>query len=439
MSIFKFSYLNQIIKIFLLNIVCLFKAGNRIQNKKRISLLLTVFLFWGWGFSLFDVNPAQAQDLRGQTSHIIAKGFNITAQKNTTFFTILLSKEVQATFYAMNTPNRLVIDLPEVEFHIATPKSNQKGGMISSFRFGLFAQGRSRVVIDLTEPVTVRALQGKVQDQEDMFFYTLELKRSSRENFANLVIKTDPTALMKTTPQIIEPQKSNEKFVVVIDPGHGGIDPGATTNSGIQEKDIVFAFAQTVAEQLKTQKKFHVILTRSTDVFVPLGERVRIAQREKANLFISIHADSISAAPQVSGFTIYSLSQKASDRESAKLADRENQADSVAGIVSPEIQGQVVDILQELTIRETRVFSKQLAEHIISKIETVMRLNKNPYRQAGFHVLKAYDIPSVLIELGYLSSKKDIDLLMSEEWRIKAAQAITQAINIYFDHQKRIP
>jgi N-acetylmuramoyl-L-alanine amidase len=173
-------------------------------------------------------------------------------------------------------------------------------------------------------------------------------------------------------------------------------------------------------------------MTRDEDVFVSLGDRVRSARSAKADLFISIHADSISGGQDVRGLTVYTGSERASDAESARLADRENKADAAAGIDSGDSPDDVLDILQDLTLRETRSFSHGFATRLVGELDTIARLNKNPRREAGFRVLRAHDVPSVLVELGYLSSKQDLDLLMSEQWRGKMVSAMAVAVDRFF-------
>lgn len=397
----------------------------------KFFIILISFLFYAFS------QPAYAELLHGADNTVIAQGIKISVKKQATYLTIIFSKKVQATYYALEHPNRLIIDLPGVEFHVTDNNLKRNGGLVASFRYGLIAENQSRIVIDLKSPVSVQKLHGQVEEAEGSYYIAFELKAASTSQFRELVNKTEPYSpnqpdISSEIPSQTTMPADERKPVIVIDPGHGGIDPGAVTQTGIQEKDIVFAFAATVVKYLEAQNRFHVIMTRQSDIFVPLNERVRIAQKARADLFISIHADSISAAPQVSGFTVYTVSDKASDRESALLAAKENQADSIAGIETSDLKDQVVDILQELTIRETRLMSKRFARLLIEHFGNVMRLNKNPSRQAGFHVLKAYDIPSILIELGYLSSGQDISLLTSEEWRNNAAQAITESINSFF-------
>jgi N-acetylmuramoyl-L-alanine amidase len=173
-------------------------------------------------------------------------------------------------------------------------------------------------------------------------------------------------------------------------------------------------------------------MTRDHDVFIPLDERVRLARAARADLFISIHADSIAAAPRIRGLTVYTGSKQASDAESQHLADRENTADAAAGLDGGDGAEAVADILQDLTLRETRGFSHRFARKLMGEVNPVMPLSKKPYRQAGFRVLRAADMPSVLVELGYLSSRKDLDLLTSGEWRDRATSAMGAAIDRFF-------
>jgi N-acetylmuramoyl-L-alanine amidase len=218
----------------------------------------------------------------------------------------------------------------------------------------------------------------------------------------------------------------------MLDPGHGGVDPGAAAAGGMVEKDIVFAFAQKLKERLERDGRYRVLMTRDHDVFIPLGDRVRAARGARADLFVSIHADTISGSGDVRGLTVYTGSERASDADSARLADRENKADAVAGVDSGDTADEVSDILQDLTLRETRAFSHNVASRLVGELDGVARLNKNPHRQAGFRVLRAYDIPSVLVELGYLSSRQDFDLMMSEDWRGRATDAMASAVDRFF-------
>jgi N-acetylmuramoyl-L-alanine amidase len=215
-------------------------------------------------------------------------------------------------------------------------------------------------------------------------------------------------------------------------PGTAAPIPARSPPRGVFEKDIVFGFAQSFAERLEQSGRYRLVMTRDRDVFVPLAERVRIAREAKADLFVSIHADSISAAPQVKGATIYTGSEKATDSESARLAERENRADAAAGTESGEGPADVADILQELTLRETRGFSAGFAGRLMGQLSPVMEMSPKPHREAGFKVLRSPDVPSVLIELGYLSSKSDLEKLQSEEWRDRVTGSMAKAVDLFF-------
>jgi N-acetylmuramoyl-L-alanine amidase len=222
--------------------------------------------------------------------------------------------------------------------------------------------------------------------------------------------------------------------LIVIDPGHGGPDTGAKVGDGeIMEKHMVLDFSMTLRDQLEKSGKYRVVLTRIDDTFIPLGERVKMARQRQAALFISIHADSLPKAEgDVQGATVYTLSDKASDSEAAKLAEAENRSDVVAGIDLSREPGDVADILIDLAQRETKGYSHQFARTLVGEMKSAMRLHKKPLKSASFVVLKAPDVPSVLVELGYMTNKQDLKLLMSEGWRAKAAESMVQAVDAFF-------
>jgi N-acetylmuramoyl-L-alanine amidase len=261
---------------------------------------------------------------------------------------------------------------------------------------------------------------------------TIELSRADREEFRRVAGESAAGAVKEMAEPTISRQDNDMRPVIMIDPGHGGIDPGAAASAGVAEKDLVLSFAQRLKQKLEAEGRYRVLMTREQDVFVSLGDRVKAARAVKADLFISIHADSISGGQDVRGLTVYTGSERASDADSARLADRENKADAVAGVESGDMADDVSDILQDLTLRETRTFSHGFATRLVGEFDAVARLNKNPHRQARFQVLRAYDVPSVLVELGYLSSRKDLDLLMSEEWRAKMVSAMGGAVDRFF-------
>ena len=229
--------------------------------------------------------------------------------------------------------------------------------------------------------------------------------------------------------------KTNEKKILVIDAGHGGHDPGAIGYSGVHEKNITLAMAKELKRQLDRTGKYKVYLTRSTDVFIPLRRRVEIARDYKADLFMSVHADS-ALNRKATGLSVYTLSETASDKEAAALAERENKADVISGLNLYEQSKEVSDVLISLAQRETRNRSSEFAKCLVDEMRKSVKLITDTHRFAGFAVLKAPDVPSVLLEMGYLSNKNEEKLLRQESYRRKLAASTVKAINRYFEDMK---
>src|SRR3712207_4150949 len=357
---------------------------------------------------------------------IIAAAAAIEADGAKTRFKVTLSKPVTAQVSLMERPDRLIIDLPEVAFHLPAEAGRSKEGLIASYRYGLFAPGRSRLVMDLAQPAVVTGLTVQPDASGAATFLTIELSRVEREEFRRAAAESASKSAEGAPEPPSVRQAKDARPVIMIDPGHGGIDPGAAASGHVVEKDLVLSFAQRLKKKLEAEGRYKVLMTRDEDVFVSLGARVKAARAAQADLFISVHADSISGGQDVRGLTVYTGSERASDADSARLADRENKADAAAGVESGDMPDDVSDILMDLTLRETRGFSHGFASRLVGEFDSVARLNKNPHRQARFQVLRAHDVPSVLVELGYLSSQKDLDLLMSEEWRAKMGSAMSK-------------
>src|SRR6185312_2637359 len=231
---------------------------------------------------------------------------------------------------------------------------------------------------------------------------------------ANAVADAGPTVAVPETVPATKPATSDSRPVVVIDPGHGGVDNG--TQSGDEaEKSLVLAFALTLRNRLEQDGKYRVVMTRADDTFIPLNNRVKIARSQSAALFVSIHAD---ALPKHDG-------------EAAQLAETENRADAIGGVDLSDEPTDVADILIDLAQRETRTFSNRFARLLMNEMKTVTRMHKHPLKSAGFRVLKAPDVPSVLVELGYVSNKGDLAHLVSESWRERTAAAMAEAIDAF--------
>ena len=389
------------------------------------SLVLTLALGAAPAARAGDDGPALG--LRGPGAVAIAA--ELASAGGTTRLTLTLSKPIEARAFVMERPDRAVIDLPEVNFQLGPETGRRREGVVTSFRYGLFAPGRSRIVVDLAGPAVVENVE-TLRSRDGASLLSIAFRRTEREEFRKAAVASDPAPSLRDAPPAQE--AADARPLVMVDAGHGGTDPGAIASSGVFEKDIVFGFASSLVEKLKGSGRFRVQMTRDRDVFVPLGERVKIAREARADLFISIHADSISAAPQVRGATIYTGSEKATDAESAKLAERENKADAAAGTDAAQGPGDVSDILQELTLRETRGFSSGFAGRLRGELSPVMEMSGKAQREAGFVVLRSPDVPSVLVELGYLSSKRDLEMLQSEEWRAKVTGAMARAVELFF-------
>ncbi len=240
-----------------------------------------------------------------------------------------------------------------------------------------------------------------------------------------------PTGTPVAKPAVAKPVRADGKKVIVIDPGHGGIDPGALSPSKTLEKDVVLAFSKELKEIMDADGRFHVVLTRDDDRFISLKDRVAFARKQGADLFIAIHADTL-RGQTATGTTIYTLSDKASDAESEELAQRENRADALAGLdlgsQSEDVAGMLIDLAQRDSRNQASMFSKKA----LASFRSVTKMTGKPIRSAGFIVLKAPDVPSILIELGFLSNPKDEERLKSSAWRKSVARALSSAIGNHF-------
>ncbi len=359
----------------------------------------------------------------------VSYAVTVAARANGALLALDLSDEVAYEITLLSRPDRIVIDLPKVVFAGGPANPSGAVGPVSAWRYGLFFADRSRIVLDLAQPAVVERVDSTVVSGRRRLVFNLA--RTDRAKFteaaARLAKEKRPEVL--ATAALPEASFSGRKLpVVVIDPGHGGIDGGASSPAGEPEKAIVLPLALALKERLEKSGRVRVAMTRTDDVFVSLSDRVKFARDHKAALMISLHADAVAAEPGVRGASIYTLSEKASDVLSAKLADSENKADQIAGVEAQEDSSAIGDILFDLTKRETRHFSIGLARHIGATLPETMQMHKNPLRAAGFRVLTAPDVPSVLIETGYLSSMEDAKLMKTAEWRAGMADAIARAV-----------
>ena len=367
-------------------------------------------------------NPPVATDLR------------IGGDDKRTRLVVDLNRKIDLAAFTLADPYRVVVDLPQVTFKLSAKAGEQGRGLIKAFRYGLIMQGGSRIVLDTKGPVRVEKafVLGATDSQPARL--VLDLAAIDRASFMrNLALQARPARAAIKPPDVPAKPDGDPRPLVVLDPGHGGIDTGTHGSGGELEKDIVLAFTQTLREKLESSGRYRVAMTRTDDTFIPLGDRVRFARSRNASLFISIHADALPRNEgQAEGATVYTLSENASDAEAARLAEAENKADVIAGVDLTSEPDDVANILVDLAQRETKTFSTQFARTTVDELRTAARLHKHPLKSAGFKVLTAPDVPSVLIELGYMSTKDDLKQLNSPPWRARTAEALIKAIDTYF-------
>lgn len=362
----------------------------------------------------------------------VAMAARLAGDSQRTRVVIDLSRKVEFRAFTLANPYRVIIDLTDVNFTLKSDASEMRRGLVSAYRFGVFAPGKARMVLDASEPVLIdKAFIIEAQDDQPARL-VVDLVKTDASGFgqaqASAVAETAPAAVPAEAPS-----PGDKRPVIVLDPGHGGIDSGTTGASAFTEKTIVLEVALALRDKLERTGRFRVVMTRTTDTFITLGDRVRLARASHASLFVSIHADALAAGDgRAQGASVYTLSDTASDSDAAHLAEKENKADLIAGVDLADENSQVADILYDLVQRETKSFSALFARTLVGTMKTAARLHKSPIKSAGFRVLKAHDVPSVLVELGYMSSPQDLKQMTSDAWRDKVTDAMQTAINDFF-------
>ncbi len=364
---------------------------------------------------------------------IKASDFKMAGDATQTRIVMTFNHEPELRWLLLRGPHRLVIDLPPTDF-LLDPKTLKARGLVKNVRYGTLNDQASRLVLTTKGPFAVDKFDVLPDESGQGFRVAVDLSASSDRKFdqalADQAQTTGATSTAKGDRLGKPSVQPNKPFTIVIDAGHGGIDGGAEGANGTVEKAITLTFAQELKEKLEATGKYALYMTREGDVFLPLDERVRIARQHEADLFISIHADTISHK-NIRGATVYTISDKASDAEAQATADRENLSDALAGIDIKQEDHEVADILVDLIRRETHTYSVRFARSLIGKMSPTIELINNPHRSAGFKVLKAPDVPSVLVELGYLSNVQDEAQLADPKWRAKAADRISSAIELF--------
>lgn len=388
---------------------------------------------------LHPVAVAQAEPVATEATAASAQ-----SQGEATTFSLTLSRGVQAQIFTVDNPYRVIIDLPDVAFKLPPGTGAEPEGLIKVFRYGQFAEHKARVVIEARGPVKVASAGMTRASQGQAVVLKVNLVATDEATFAAGIGHSQSEADDATLPVAPSlPKAANAKPVVVIDPGHGGIDPGAIGAGNLAEKTVVFAVAQHLEAALKATNRYDVRMTRTRDVFVPLDKRVKMSIESSADLFISLHADAIAEmayAENIRGATVYTLSDRATDERSRLMAEKENASDLIAGLsgMNDDNGDQVKDILYDLLRRETLNFSADFSNLVVSRLSKNIAMSKDPQRSAAFKVLKQPHAPSVLIELGYMSNSRDQATMTTKGWQTKVAEAISAAVDSYFNKRTAV-
>ncbi len=402
------------------------RLGNWISPLAVIGPLVAVAVGPGVAFS----QTAGAPDLA-------VTEVRLGVHPDSTRFVIELSGNVVPRIFGLPDPFRVVIDLPEVRFDLAPGAADAAAGVVQKMRYGQFRPGTSRLVIDLSEPAKVkRHFVMEPQNGDTAWRLVVDLETTDRQDFIDTMRPVQQLATVSPPPLLVAPNAdagdNGGPLTVVIDPGHGGIDPGAVGPKGTREKDLVLEYARAIRTELQTLGDYQVVLTRDDDVFLPLRDRVTIARRAQADLFLSLHANT-NDDNRVAGFSAYTLSERGSDKEAVALAAAENKSDVIGGVDLDQFDNDVATILIDFAQTKTNELSISFArEELLQTVADRAQLLPRPLRSAGFAVLKAPDVPSVLIELGHITNPKEASLLNQEGHRHNLSAAIADAVDRHF-------
>lgn len=365
-----------------------------------------------------------------------------------TTFTLAMSRGVTAEIVTLANPYRVVIDMPNVTFRLPPGAGRETSGLAKTFRYGLFAEGKARIVIDTDGPVKVDRADMRPGVGSSGIRFSVDLVPTDAASFGLGTGASRAAMAAAQKPslhehEVVAPQ-SRAKPVIMIDPGHGGIDPGAIGATNLYEKTVVLAVARQLRAALAAAGRFHIVMTRQSDVFVSLDQRLRLSRQHSPDLFISLHADSIEAGSltqAIRGASVYTLSESASDNLARLMAEKENASDAIAGLETAEVEGQdqVRSILIDLLKRETANFSADFSRTLVGKLGKSVPMSRDPLRSAAFKVLKQTGSPSVLIELGYMSNPEDEKLMASADWQKQVSLSIAQAVDQYFSRRAAAP
>lgn len=392
-----------------------------------------------------SVHKQLVQGTAGAPTAVLIGKADLAVDGQRTTFYMELSKGLTAEVFTLANPYRVIVDLPNASFKLPEGTGRAGQGLVAAFRYGLFAEGKARVVLDTTGPVRIERAAMTTAPGRKLVLFAIDLVATTAESFgagtgANRAAKeaqSDRASHERAVPPPERPRAARAKPVVMVDPGHGGIDPGAVGASNLLEKNVVLAVGLKLQKALAAGGRYDVRLTRTSDVFVSLNRRLKLSREAGAELFVSLHADAIAekgAAHAIRGATIYTLSERASDEQARLAAEKENASDLVAGLetADAEVKDEVRTILFDLMRRETANFSADFSNVVASRLGKSISLSRDPQRSAAFKVLKQTHAPSVLIELGYMSHPEEEKLMNSPAWQTKVAKSLAAAIDAYF-------
>lgn len=387
----------------------------------RAVFAAAVAIWFGWF-------GAQAQELSA-LARLQPEASSVREDGSGVIFTLALSQPVPWRVRVLADPPRLVLDFREVDW-TGIDKLRRDSAAVVSLRAGVFRPGWSRMVAELSGPLLVS--QAGMDTSGEGAVVRLRLEPADPAAFAARAALPEPAAW--ALPDAADLPKAvpadDGALVIVLDPGHGGIDPGAERD-GVTEAQLMLTFARELKETLVRAGGFTVVMTRSEDVFVPLETRISIARAAGADAFISLHADALAEGEAV-GATIYTLSEEASDEAAATLAERHDRDDLLAGVDLTEQDDLVAHVLMDMARTETWPRTDLLAGSLMAAIQAEgLRMHRFPRQSASFSVLKSPDIPSVLIELGFLSSARDLARLTDPAWRARLAGAILAGLKVW--------
>ena len=379
---------------------------------------------------------AQTSTVAPKNPQIIVFAGRIAGDGNSTRVFFDFDQKAEFRSFYMSEPDRIVIDAGSLLFRFADLSALEPRGLVSFLRYGAIAKERSRIVLSLAGPAIITGFAVEEIEKDKKYRLVVDLSKTTDVAFKQAaarqrqLVGTSGEVASKGDRVRVE-EKRQGRFTVVIDPGHGGIDGGATGKAGTREKDMTLAMARRIANDIAAAGPFDVKLTRDDDFFLSLRERVNFTRRQKADLVISIHADTL-RQNEVRGASIYTLSKKASDELARELAESENLADIVAGLEASADEVGVTDILADLTARETSVFSRSFSATLAATLGGGIQMIKNPQRSAAFVVLKAPEVPGVLFELGYLSNTEDETQMNDPKWQESVAQLVAKSVVAFF-------